>query len=64
MLLITLAIFTKNFQFLLLHIHLHNLFAKPCEHIQQIPVQGAKKEMSEYICVAKVINNFGIIIMK
>ena len=64
MLLIRLAIFTKNFQFLLLHLHLHNLFAKSYEHIQQIPVQGAKKKMSEYVCVAKVINNFGIIIMK
>ena len=34
------------------------------EDIQQIPVQGAKIKMSEYVCAAKVINNFGIIIVK
>ena len=46
------------------HLHLHILFAKSYEDIQQIPVQGAKIKMSEYVCAAKVINNFGIIIMK
>ena len=44
-------------------LHLHNLFAKSYEDIQQIPVQGAKMKMSEYVCAAKVINNFGTIIM-
>ena len=34
---------------------LHNLFAKSYKDIQQIPVQGAKIKMSEYVCVAKVI---------
>ena len=47
-----------------LHLHLNNLFAKSYKDIQQIPVQGAKIKMSEYVCVAKVINNFGTIIMK
>ena len=42
-------------------LHLHNLLAKSYEDIQQIPVQGAKMKMSEYVCAAKVINNFGTI---
>ena len=43
-------------------LHLHNLFAKSYKDIQQSPVQGAKIKMSEYVCVAKVIINFGTII--
>ena len=47
-----------------MHLHLHSLFAKSYEDIQQIPVQGAKIKMSEYVCTAKVINNIGTIILK
>ena len=35
-------------------LHLHDLFAK----------SSATFKMSEYVCAAKVINNFGIIIRK
>ena len=46
------------------HLHLQILFAKSYEDIQQIQVQGEETKVSEYVCAAQVINNFGIIIMK
>ena len=39
------------------HLHLHNLFEKSYENIQQIPVQSTKIKMTEYVCAAKVIND-------
>ena len=55
MLLIRLAIFTKNFQFSLLHLH---LFANSYEHIQQIPVQGAKKTSETSQIVQSVMQDY------